>query len=166
MKIVKELDIPVGTRALILSKRYYGVLTKSLEDLDIERYYSILYFLYNHSGCPQQHICNSLVIDKTAMVKVMDYLTKAGYVKRQVNPNDRREHVIDLTAKGKRKTEEIVKSFKAIDKEIFSGISKNDRSAFMKVMSKLTSNLDNLPANVLLFDYRQTRKTKRNNSIQ
>jgi hypothetical protein len=37
--------LSVGTKALILSKLYYSVLSKSLENLDVERYYSILFFL-------------------------------------------------------------------------------------------------------------------------
>ena len=47
-KIAFKPDIPVGTRALILSKYYYGVLSKSLENLEIERYYSVLYFLFEN----------------------------------------------------------------------------------------------------------------------
>src|ERR1044071_8323646 len=119
-----NLNIPVGTKALIFSKLYYGVLSKNLENLDIERYYSILYFLHGNNGCSQQHICNNLAVDKTAMVKVMDYLIKADYVRRKVNPYDRREHFIVLTKKGMKRTEEIVRSFNAIDKEMFSNISK------------------------------------------
>src|SRR3954471_3485545 len=103
------VDIPVGTKALILSKLYYGVISKSLENLDVERYFSVLYFLNTHNGCSQQFICNNLAIDKTAMVKVMDYLIKADYVTRQVNPKDRREHFVTLTKKGIKQTEEIVK---------------------------------------------------------
>lgn len=154
-------EIPVGTQALILSKRYYGVLARSLEDLDIERYYAILYFLHTNGTCCQQHICNNLVIDKTAMVKVMDYLINAGYIERTVNPNDRREHFVTLSRKGKKKTEEIVKSFQTIDREMFSGVSKTERQAFMKVMDKLTKNLSSLPSDDLYFDYKnQTRKTR------
>jgi DNA-binding MarR family transcriptional regulator len=153
--------IPVGTRALILSKRYYGVLTKSLEAHDIERYYSVLYFLYYNNRCSQQHICNNLAIDKTAMVKVMDYLVKAGYVKRSVNPGDRREHFVVLTAPGRKKTEEIVKSFKAIDKDIFTGISKGQKEQFISIMAALTSRLCGMPSHDLFFNYtNHNKKTK------
>lgn len=152
------MDVPVGTRALILSKLYYGVLSKSLEDLDIERYFSILYFLDQNNGCSQQCICNNLAIDKTAMVKVIDYLIKADYIKRQVNPEDRREHFIVLTKKGQKRTEEIVNSFNAIDEKIFSGISKKDEEAFNKVLKQLSVNLRELPRTDLFFNYKKTKK--------
>ena len=62
MSAKKENTIPIGTKALILSKYYYGVLSKSLENIDSERYFSILYFLNENNGCNQQCICNNLAI--------------------------------------------------------------------------------------------------------
>lgn len=153
------MDIPVGTKALILSKLYYGVLSKSLEELDIERYFSILYFLDQNNGCSQQCICNNLAIDKTAMVKVIDYLIKADYIKREVNPEDRREHFIVLTKKGQKRTQEIVSSFNAIDKEMFSDVSKKDIDTFNKILDKVSANLKNMPRTDLFFNYKKTTKT-------
>lgn len=153
------MDIPVGTKALILSKLYYGVLSKSLEELDIERYFSILYFLEQNNGCSQQCICNNLAIDKTAMVKVIDYLINADYIKREVNPEDRREHFIVLTKKGQKRTEEIVSSFNVIDNEMFSGVSKKDVDTFNKVLDQVSENLKNMPRTDLFFNYKKTTKT-------
>ncbi len=153
--------LSVGTKALILSKLYYSVLSKSLESLDIERYYSILFFLNDNNGCNQQCICNNLAIDKTAMVKVIDYLIKVGFVDRNVNPDDRREHFIVLTKKGLKQTGEIVKAFEDIDREIFSLISKEEQVIFNKVMCQLSSKLKELPANDLFFNYKQTAKKRK-----
>ena len=159
MANLEKSDIPVGTRALILSKYYYGVLSKRLEGLEIDRYYSILYFLAEHNGCSQQFICNNLSIDKTAMVKVIDYLIKAGYIQRNVNPEDRREHFILLTKKGAKRTTEVVKCFQAIDKQIFTGINKEDREIFLDILEKLSENLKGIPGNDLFFNYKQTKKS-------
>ena len=153
--------LSIGTKALILSKLYYSVLSKSLEDLDVERYYSILFFLNENNGCNQQCICNNLAIDKTAMVKVIDYLIKVGFVDRNVNPDDRREHFIVLTKKGLKQTAEIVKAFQDIDKEIFSSVSKEEQVVFNKVMCQLSGKLKELPANDLFFNYKQTARKRK-----
>jgi MarR family transcriptional regulator for hemolysin len=153
-----KIDIPVGTKALIFSKLYHGVLSKSLEELDIERYFSVLYFLNDNNGCSQQCICNNLAIDKTAMVKVIDYLIKAGYIERKVNPDDRREHFIMLTEKGKKRTSEVVDSFKATDEEIFSTIHKKDRETFIKVLAQLSNNLRRLPGSDIFFNHKKNKK--------
>jgi len=157
-----NLNIPVGTKALIFSKLYYGVLSKNLESLDIERYYSILYFLHTNNGCSQQWICNNLAIDKTAMVKVMDYLIEADYVRRKVNPDDRREHFVVLTKKGMKRTEEIVKSFNAIDRDLFSSVSKEDKETFLRMLNSLSLKLEEMPGNDLFFNYRKTAKKNLN----
>lgn len=161
MKISNYSKLAVGTKALILSKLYYSVLSKSLENLDVDRYYSILGFLYENNGCNQQYICNNLAVDKTAMVKVIDHLIKLGFVDRNVNPNDRREHFIVLTKKGLKQTEEILKAFKAIDENIFSTISKEEQDSFNKVLEKLSLNLKELPATDLFFNYKKTGRRKK-----
>ncbi|MES2760589.1 MAG: MarR family transcriptional regulator [Bacteroidota bacterium] len=153
--------LSVGTKALILSKLYYSVLSKSLESLDIERYYSILFFLNEHNGCNQQFICNNLAIDKTAMVKVIDHLIKVGFVDRNVNPEDRREHFIVLTKKGSKQTAEIVNAFNNIDAEIFSNVSKEEQATFNKVLCQLSTNLKTLPATDLFFNYKKTGRKKK-----
>jgi len=154
-----EINIPVGTRALIMSKLYYGVLSKSLESLDIDRYFSVFYFLNENNGCTQQCICNHLAIDKTAMVKVIDSLIAAGYIEKKVNPADRRENFIFLTRKGAKHTFKIVDSFRKIDDVIFKDVSKPDQDTFGRVLCKLCSNLKDLPANDLFFNYKKTGKS-------
>lgn len=161
-----DLKIPVGTRALIMSKLYYGVLSKSLESLDIERYYSILYFLNSNNGCKQQHICNSLAIDKTAMVKVIDTLTEGGYVVKRINPDDRREHFVSLTKKGLRYTRKIVSSFEAIDQQIFAGVSTRDLEIFNRVLRSISASLRELPSNDLFFNYKKTGSTRTTHTLK
>ncbi len=164
MQSTEKMNVPVGTKALIMSKRYYGVLSKCLEDLEIERYYSMLYFLSENDGCTQQHICNNLAVDKTAMVKVIDYLIKAGYIDRNVNPDDRREHFIVLTKKGVKHTQEIVNAFKSLDDKIFENVSKTEKEIFIKVLCRLTSTLEILPSNDLFFNYKKTARKQNKKS--
>lgn len=153
-----EFKTPVGTRALIMSKLYFGVLSKSLEALHLDRYYSILYFLNENNGCKQQHICNNLAIDKTAMVKVIDTLMDAGYVEKKINPKDRREHFILLTRKGLKDAEKITRSFRVIEEKIFAAISKQERLVFNKVLHLLSASLRELPASDIFFNYKRNKK--------
>lgn len=152
----EKTDIPVGTKALILSKLYFGVLSKSLESLEIERYYSVLYFLSHNNGCTQQHICNNLAVDKTAMVKVINYLAKAGYLKITKNPDDRREHFINLTKKGLRRTEEVIKAFNNLDKEMFSDLTKDEKENFLKLLQLISDKLQSMPGKEIFFNYMKT----------
>lgn len=97
-------------------------------------------------------------VDKTAMVKVLGYLKKAGYISSHVNPNDRREHFIGLTALGKSKTKKVIKAFNTLDLLMFKEVSKKEKETFIKVMGKVTALLANLPAEELFFDYKYQAK--------
>lgn len=161
----QQADIPFGTKALILSKYYYGVISKQLEGLEVERYYSILYFLSRNDGCTQQTICNHLAIDKTAMVKVLDYLHDCKYVRREKNPVDRREHFIWLTEKGRKRTEAIADAFEALDKQLFCVLGNKTKKELLETMELLIERLKTLPSEDLFFEYNKTsgrKKTKAN----
>lgn len=152
-------DLPVGTQTLILSKLYYGVLSKSLEDLDTERYYSVLHYIQNNNGCCcQQDICDNLAIDKTAMVKILDTLAKSDFVERKVNPRDRREYFVFLSEKGKKQTKEISKAFEKLDEQMFRNVPEKERLLFMQTLAKTAENLEQLPSNDLFFNYKKTKK--------
>lgn len=160
MKTPQEPIMPIGTRSMILSKIYYGVLTKKLEHFEVERYFTVLFFLHENNGCKQQFICNHLLIDKTAMVKIVDYLIKTGMVDRNVNPDDRREHFIVLTKKGQRQVEEVVNAFEIVDKAMFANVTKEEQTTFVKVLFQATSNLQNLPFDDLFFNFKKTGRRK------
>jgi len=134
-----------------------------LEDLEADRYFSILYFLDANNGCTQQHICNHLAVDKTAMVKVINYLVECGYVLRQRNPLDRREHIITLTKKGESSTKKIVKKFNALDRLLFTKLADPERKKLEEGLEKLTEVLKELPANDLFFSYsaKNSKRTKK-----
>lgn len=154
-----EIEIPIGTKTLILSKLYYGILSKSLEKLDTDRYYAILNYIQNNNGCCcQQNICDSLYIDKTAMVKILDTLSKSGLIERKVNPNDRRQHYILLSKKGEKQTKEITKTLLGIKKQMFANVSDKDKQTFMNVLDEVTENLKGIPKNNLYFDYKKTKE--------
>ena len=154
---MSSASLPLGTQTLIFSKLYYGALTKSLEHLEVERYYSVLLLLHDRKKCCQQHICNELMIDKTAMVKVMDYLSKSGCIQKEVNPEDRREHFISLSRKGEKAAADIKKSVKRIEKELLKGISDDYIKAFHKVLHQLSDQVKQMPINDLFFNYKRTK---------
>jgi DNA-binding MarR family transcriptional regulator len=161
MRFPEYSDLPIGTTAVIMSKYYYGVVSKRLEGLEIDRYYSVLYFLSLHDGCSQQQICNSLATDKTAMVKIMNYLLDVGYIQRKTNPDDRREQFVSLTRKGKERAKKVVKVFEDLDKQMLADISKREKESFIKTMAKLTDKLQSMPGTEVFFLMNKTEKLKK-----
>ncbi|MBS1652202.1 MAG: winged helix-turn-helix transcriptional regulator [Bacteroidetes bacterium] len=152
-------ELPFGTNLLVMSKLYYGVISLHLEKLDIDRYYSVLFFIYNSpKKCSQQAIADELRIDKTAMVKVIDYLSEKELVKRETDKIDRRKHFIILTKKGKKYATDIASVFQNLDKSIFKNINMKQKKDLSDVLNTVKKNLMKQPSNAVVFKYKKFTK--------
>lgn len=156
--IFKEL--PLGRHLAILSKVYVGALTKKLEELDIERHYSLLIVLHHKPDCNQKCLTEILKIDKASLVRVIDYLSKKGYVKRTVNPSDRREHFIRLTAKAQRDIPVITKAVQDLNNILLKGFSRENVELFYNMLRDAQENLNKEPVNKVVIHYKRM-STKR-----
>jgi len=67
------------------------------------RNYGVLKYIDVNGSDSQQRIGESLRIDRSTMVTLIDELEEAGYVARVRDQHDRRRYAVTLTAYGKRK---------------------------------------------------------------
>lgn len=152
-------SLPFGRSLAILAKTYFGALTKSLEHLEIERHYSILIFINGaEQGCTQQCICDCLKIDKVSMVRILGYLIKKKYLKKTVNPADRREHLIELTVKAKEVLPEIHSAIDNLNAAAFKGFTKEKQNELYAFVQQMQNNLDPLPFEKIYVNYKKAHK--------
>jgi MarR family transcriptional regulator, transcriptional regulator for hemolysin len=152
-------SLPFGRSLAVLAKTYFGALTSRLEHLEIERHYSVLIFIEGATrGCTQQCICDCLKIDKVSMVGILDYLIKKKYIKKTVNPDDRREHLIELTLKAKKTLPEIHQAIDSLNREAFKGLTKDEQKTLYAFINKIQLNLDPLPSNKIYINYKKAPK--------
>jgi DNA-binding MarR family transcriptional regulator len=146
----------LGLYFAMLTKRYFGVLTKKLEGLDIERHFFLL-ILINESEvkCTQQYLADKLLIDKVAMVKNLDYLAEKGYIVRETNPKDRRETHVILTVKAKKAMKLIYAGIEKINKEATSGLTKKQQDDFFKAMEVVHTNLSHFPSKKMVLEVKK-----------
>jgi MarR family transcriptional regulator for hemolysin len=149
---------PLGRHFSILTRLYYGALTKKLEHLDIDRHFSILIFLdTSKQECSQQCISDVLKIDKVSMVRIVDYLTEKGYIKRLPNPDDRREHHIKLTEKAKKVMPKIHKAVNELNRTATKGLSSKQVKIFYESLYILSSNLMDQPAHKVIVNFKKQK---------
>lgn len=67
----------------------------------------VLSALHKTQGLTQIELGQALGVDKTTMVAELDRLEKAGLIRREVDPRDRRARIPALTDAGDRRREEI-----------------------------------------------------------
>ena len=82
----------------------------------------------------QQAIGERLRIDRTTMVSLIDDLERAGYVKRDRNPGDRRAYVITLTPAGKRAQARAEQAVDADALEFFGRLSESERQQLHRLL--------------------------------
>jgi len=133
---------PLGRMLSLLGKSYLSLLRIRLQHLDIDRYYYALVLIGRQDGIiTQQELALLLDSDKVSIVRIIDYLSGKGYVKRMPKPDDRRKHSLLLTEKGKRAIPEIEKSFSDLNEFVLNGLEKKQITELNLTISKIKQNL-------------------------
>ena len=114
---------PLGRTLSILGKSYLHLLRVRLKHLDIDRNYYALLLIGSMDGViTQQELALMLETDKVSIVRVVDYLTLKGYVKRIRKPDDMRKRSLKLTEKAILAIPEIRKSINELNELVLNGV--------------------------------------------
>ncbi len=92
------------------------------------------------------------------MVRVVDYLTKKGYLQRQENAADRREHLLVLTEKAKRNLPDIKKTVKKLEETALHGLSANQKEQFLRLLNQVYVNMAELPEEDIFLKIVKTKR--------
>ncbi len=153
---MKEKENRLGLYFGILTKRYFGVLIKKLEGLDIERHFFILLTIHeSKTRCTQQYLADTMLVDKVAMVKNIDYLSKKGYVVREENPNNRRETHILLTPKAKKAIGLIYIGIEKTNKDATAGLTRKQIEELLKTLEIINVNLLHTPSKKMVLEMKK-----------
>ena len=58
-------------------------------------------FIYDHPNCSQEDLVNMFCQSKGNVAKILKKFENEGYIKREVNPENRRKYMLNVTEKGK-----------------------------------------------------------------
>jgi DNA-binding MarR family transcriptional regulator len=120
------------------------VANQALEPLGLTvKHFGVMTFLRQETthgagdSLSQQAIGERLRIDRTTMVSLIDDLERAGYVKRERNPDDRRAYVIILTAAGGRAQARAEGAVDAHALQFFGQLSEAERQELHRLLARL-----------------------------
>ena len=141
-------DIPefsFGRRFALLGNLYFQLLSKRLQHLGIEKNFSILVLIDKMGDqCSQKFIADTLHIDKTIMVGILDQLSEQGVIKRTQNPSDRRQYWVQLTEKGKGRMPEITKVVNTLNESVLTGMTPTEAVKFEKQLQLIYRNIQSI----------------------
>lgn len=164
----REGHASLGLYFSFLTKRFFGGLMQNLAHTDLDRYFTVL-IAVEESGetLTQQNLCDYFKINKASMVRVIDYLAKKGYLHRQVNEADRREHLLVLTEKAKRNLPDIKKAVKKLEETALKGFSTEQKEEFFQLLNQVYVNMAELSGEDFFLKIVKTkRKTRQPNKLK
>jgi len=134
--------LPLGRVLSLTGKGLLHLLNRKLSDLDIDReYFAVILIELGEGNLTQKELASQLETDKVSVVRIVDYLTEKGYVKRIKNSVDRRKYSLTLTEKAKEKLPEIKKSMMEVIELVFSGITESQQTEFISVLGVIKENI-------------------------
>jgi DNA-binding MarR family transcriptional regulator len=85
----------------------------------------------------QKQLAELVGLDKTTMVATLDELESAGLARRVPSTTDRRAHVIEVTAEGRRKIEAANKIVARVQDDVLASLGVEDGEALMEALGRL-----------------------------
>jgi DNA-binding MarR family transcriptional regulator len=101
------------------------------------KHFGILFLLNSDGPSSQIELVQQLGLDKASMVQFIDHLEKLELAKRSPNPRDRRYHIITITEKGLEVLKQGLEISIAVEQELFSGISNEERKQLNSLLRRV-----------------------------
>jgi DNA-binding MarR family transcriptional regulator len=146
-RVAKEL---VASSGFLLARLGIGFKAKAMaaaEQAGFELYdYSLLAILAEGVRETQATIADTLSVDPSRLVALLDSLEERALVVRQRDPQDRRRHVVSITPAGKRELARLRGVFRGLEDEYFTPLDEESRKTLHALLLQLALKHDPLCA--------------------
>ena len=131
-----------GLVALVtqLSKALHRRSTDELLGMRLKAYMALGY-IRDHPGTTQQELENGLWMDANTVVLILNELEAAQFSVRRRDPQDRRRHLVELTAAGRHAIERADKARETLEEEILAPLSAEERKTLTTLVERVLEGL-------------------------
>jgi len=98
------------------------------------RHLVALTLLRDHGAAAQAGLAESLRLDPSNVVGLLNDLEARGLVTRRRDPDDRRRHIVELAAPGRRALEEAERRLAAVEDTLLRALSPEDRATLHELL--------------------------------
>ncbi len=132
----------VGKLISIIYRQIQIYLNKELVEYGLSSgQIQVFSVLLKNEEINQDTISKILYLDKANIARAVNKLVKLGYVKRRIDPNDRRAYILSLTQKGKKIRPAIRKILKELTNTLLKGFDESERSIPLIHLNKMYQNI-------------------------
>jgi DNA-binding MarR family transcriptional regulator len=141
--VARELTASSG---FLLARLGVGFKTRALARAEAEGFelhdYGVLALLAEGDRQTQSTIANALAVDPSRLVALLDSLEQRGLVTRQRDPQDRRRHLVSITAAGKRRLVHLREIVHRLEEEFFAPLDDDQQKALYDLLVELAAQND------------------------
>jgi DNA-binding MarR family transcriptional regulator len=130
MGLLSQLNRVVYRRA---TEDFLGMKLKQLIALEI---------LVRNEGCLQQELGATLMVDPNNCVLLLNELDDHGYVERQRDPQDRRRHIVVITAAGIKALKKAEAKLETLEGEVLSNLDTAEREHLGDLLARAMEGQD------------------------
>ena len=127
---------------------YLGSVVKENACAEFERAGSNLYdhgilaLLDEGASDTQAAIADALEVDRGQLVGLLDALEAQGLIERHRDPDDRRRHVVSLTAKGRRRLTKLRAVLREVEESVLAPLDADARATLRGLLLEVASQKD------------------------
>jgi MarR family transcriptional regulator, lower aerobic nicotinate degradation pathway regulator len=131
----------VGSSTFLLQRLGFAAkeqAMKAYEEVGLHPYHhAVLVALSEGSHETQGAIADALGYDRGQLVGLLDELEERGLLERRRDPNDRRRHLVQITAEGKRTLRNLRRLARQLEAEFLEPLSVNERAQLHSLLLRL-----------------------------
>jgi DNA-binding MarR family transcriptional regulator len=118
-----------------LAKQVYRRSSEELLGIHL-RLLMALSYVRDHDGAPQQELAEALCMDANNVVLLLNELEDLGYVVRRRDPHDRRRHLVELSAQGRRALAGAERAQEQIEDDVLQALDPDERAALWQLLTR------------------------------
>jgi DNA-binding MarR family transcriptional regulator len=133
---------PLRVAALLdhVGRQLRGRSEPVLEALGMRpRHLLTLTVLRDRGGSSQGDLADTLRIDRTNLVGLLNELEAGGWIERRRSPEDRRRHIVELTTAGREILSQAEFALAAIENDVFSALDDRERETLHNLLARVVS---------------------------
>ncbi len=103
--------------------------------------YMTLGYIRDHPGTTQQELESALFMDANTVVLILNELEAAQFSVRRRDPNDRRRHIVEMTASGRRAIERADRARETLEDEVLRALSPEERKTLRGLLERVLESM-------------------------